>query len=92
MTAQPASTSTEMDDVTYLRVFWGKPPVPDEAELAREAHCLRVLRRRGERLRERLSSVPFHQRKVALYKEQGRDEMEYWMSFAPQRVEPDDVD
>lgn len=92
MTEPQAITRTKLKDSRTFRASLGLSPIPDEAELAWKAHCLRVLRRRGERLRERLSSVPFHQRKVALYKEQGWDEMEYWMSFAPQRVEPGETD
>jgi len=46
-----------------------------------------VLRQRAERLRAVSSSKPFHARKVAALKAEGKDEMAYWIALVPQLVE-----
>lgn len=84
---QQESSSRTTEAESALLDSWGPWNEPDEVDAKR----LAVLRQRAEQWRERLSCVPFHARKVAMLKAEGRDEMEYWIGLVPQRVDPDEM-
>lgn len=75
-------------------VDWLDEPLSDERKKRAEAHWA-VLRQRAEQLRELWSSKPFHARKVAALKaegkDEGKDEMDYWIGLVPQRVDPHEL-
>ena len=79
----PESSFTPTEDESAPLDSWGPWNDTDE----RDAQRLEVLRQRAEQLRERCCSVPFHARKVAMLKAEGKDEMRYWMALVPQRVD-----
>jgi len=81
------SSATSFLEPGSTGIDWLDEPLSDERKKAM-LDRLAVLKRRGEQLRERLSCVPFHARKVQALKAQGKDEMEYWIGLAPQRVDP----
>ena len=72
-------------------IDWLDAPLSCERKAAMTAHWA-VLRQRAALLRERLSCVPFHARKVAMLKAEGKDEIDdYWIWLVPQRVDEDEM-
>ena len=81
-----ASSSTLTPELPLTGIDWLDAPLSCAQE-SRVAAISVVLRQRAERMRAASSSKPFHAKKVAAIRAEGKDEMAYWIDLVPQLVQ-----